>query len=93
MHTVAFDTHAAVRKLRDAGFTERQAETLVEVISDAIGGLMTKAELDAAPANIKAEFAAFKRDMKAEFAALKANIKAEFATVRARKDTLGARLT
>lgn len=66
MNAVAFDTHAAVRKLRDADISERQAEVLVEVFSHAIGepatrddikDLVTKAELAALEARLTWRFA------------------------------------
>ena len=45
----AFDTHAAIRKLRDAGVQEPQAETIVDVFSNAVSAerLATKADLAA----------------------------------------------
>ena len=48
MNTVTFDTHAAVRELRAADFTEQQAEALVRVIAHAVGAPVTKTDLDAA---------------------------------------------
>lgn len=66
MNAVAFDTHAAVRKLRDADISEHQAEALVEVFSHAIGepatrddikDLVTKAELAALEARLTWRFA------------------------------------
>ncbi len=48
MNTVTFDTHAAVRELRAAGFTEQQAEALVRVIARAVGAPVTKTDLDTA---------------------------------------------
>lgn len=44
MNAVAFDTHAAVRKLRAADLTEQQAETLVEVFSQVIGEPVTRTD-------------------------------------------------
>ena len=35
MHQVSFDTHAAARKLEQAGHSGRQAEAVVEVVSEA----------------------------------------------------------
>ena len=46
MTFVAFDTYAAARTLREAGFDDRQAEAAVAVVRDAItGGVATKADL------------------------------------------------
>lgn len=49
MTTVTFDTHAAIRKLRDAGIQEPQAETIVDVFSNAVSAehLATKVDLAA----------------------------------------------
>ena len=46
MNAVAFDTHAAVRKLRAANLSEQQAETLVEVFSQVIGEPATRTDLE-----------------------------------------------
>ena len=46
MSAVAFDTHAAVRKLRAANLSEQQAETLVEVFSQVIGEPVTRTDLE-----------------------------------------------
>ena len=35
MHQVSFDTHAAARKLEQAGHSSREAEAVVEVVSEA----------------------------------------------------------
>lgn len=37
MSTLAFDTHAAVKALKQAGFEEPQAEAVVATVGDAIG--------------------------------------------------------
>lgn len=47
MSTITFDTLDATRRRRDAGFDEKQAETVVRVLSDAQGDLVTKSYLDA----------------------------------------------
>lgn len=43
----AFDTHATIRKLRDAGIQEPQAKTIVDVFSNAVSAerLATKTDL------------------------------------------------
>ena len=49
MNTVTFDTYAAAKHLRDAGFDERQAEAAVSMVRDAVGAvreaLATKTDL------------------------------------------------
>ena len=51
MNTVTFDTYTAAKRLRDAGFDERQTEAAVSMVRDAVGAdrdaLATKADLDA----------------------------------------------
>jgi len=46
MSTLAFDTHKAVKALREAGFDDSQAEAVIERIGVAIGGnVATKDDL------------------------------------------------
>ncbi|SBT05225.1 conserved hypothetical protein [Candidatus Accumulibacter aalborgensis] len=47
MSTVTFDTLEALRRLREAGFDEKQAETVVRVLSDAQDSLVTREHFDA----------------------------------------------
>jgi hypothetical protein len=46
MTTITFDTLQLVDKLKAAGFAQEQAESVVRVISDAQGELVTKTYLD-----------------------------------------------
>lgn len=46
MTIVTFDTLDATRRLRDAGFDEKQAETVVRVLSDTQSNLVTREHLD-----------------------------------------------
>lgn len=46
MSTITFDTLEATRKLRDAGFDEKQAEAVVRVLSDTQNQLVTREYLD-----------------------------------------------
>ena len=58
MSTAAFDTYTAAKRLRDAGFDERQTEAAVSMVRDAVGAdreqLATKADLDTAIAALEA---------------------------------------
>jgi hypothetical protein len=46
MTATVFDTHAVVKRLKAAGFTEQQAEAHAETLAEAIGGqLATKTDL------------------------------------------------
>lgn len=60
MSTITFDTLDATRRLRDAGFDEKQAETVVRVLSDAQDDLVTKSYLDTKLAPIHTDLALLK---------------------------------
>ncbi len=47
MSTVTFDTLDFMRKLREAGFDERQAEAVVRIMADAQAALVTREHFDA----------------------------------------------
>ena len=63
MNAVAFDTHAAVKTLRDAGADEAMAEAIVNTASNAAGAdradIATKADL----AEVRGDIADLKADM------------------------------
>ena len=57
MNAGTFDTYTAAKRLRDAGFDERQAEAAVTMVRDAVGSdrdnLATKSDI----ADLRAELA------------------------------------
>lgn len=57
MTTITFDTHRFVRKLKEAGFEEKQAEALTEAMQAVIheSELVTKQDLQIELAPIKAD--------------------------------------
>ena len=58
MSVVTFDTHAAVKRLQDAGVGERQAEAFVATVGDAVReNVATKEHVTTAIAEIRAEIA------------------------------------
>lgn len=60
MSTLAFDTHKAVKALREAGFDDIQAEAVVATVGDAIGGnVATKTDI----AELKADLSELKADL------------------------------
>ena len=67
MNGIAFDTLAAARTLREAGFEDRQAEAVIGVVRRAVGA-------DRDPLATKAAFAALRADIDTGFAALRADI-------------------
>ena len=74
MSTLAFDTHKAVKALKEAGFGDIQAEAVVATVGDAISGdVATKGDI----AVLKTDIAGFKADIKADIAEFRADI-AEF---------------
>ena len=59
MSTLAFDTHKAIKGLKDAGFEEAQAEAVVSAIGEAIGEhVATKEHVTAEISHVTAEIAA-----------------------------------
>ena len=59
MNGIAFDTLAAAKALRDAGFEDRQAEAVTGVVRHAVGAgrdtLATKADLETGLAGLRAD--------------------------------------
>lgn len=58
MNAIAFDTHEAVKQLRDSGFEEPQAEAIVKAVSNnarsQVDGLATKGDLSTVRAELEA---------------------------------------
>jgi hypothetical protein len=81
-----FDTHASVKKLKDAGFTEQQAEAQVEVISGLLGSsLATKLDI----AEVKHDIEALRLATKADIDELKTELKTDIAGVRTEIERMG----
>jgi hypothetical protein len=68
MTTVALDTLKAAKRLRDAGFSEAQAESVTEAIRESVNSQdpVTKTQLDAGLGGLIVELKAEIADMKAE---------------------------
>jgi hypothetical protein len=65
MTSLAFDTYASVKKLKDAGFTEQQAEAQVQVLAEIIeSNLATKLDI----AEVKRDIEALRLATKADIA-------------------------
>ncbi|MBA2408568.1 MAG: hypothetical protein H0V62_01910 [Gammaproteobacteria bacterium] len=87
-----FDSHAAIKRLSQAGLTEAQAEALIDALrglsASGRGELATKADLKseiaALRADLQGEIATLRAEMQAEIAALRAEIKADLIAVEAR---------
>ena len=64
MSATVFDTHAIVKKLKAAGFTEQQAEASAETLADAISGqVATKADLNEATLKLENRITKFEADI------------------------------
>ncbi len=87
MTATALDTHKTVKRLRDAGFNEAQAETMTEIIASTreidLSHLATKADLAELRAATKADFAGFKAEAKADLTEFKTATKADFTNFKA----------
>lgn len=57
MTSITFDTHKFIRKLRDAGFEERQAEAVSDAFKEATGEaeLVTKQDLESVEMRLHAK--------------------------------------
>ena len=76
---VAFDTLKASRRLRDAGFEEKQANALVYAFAEDIGAnLATKDDI----ALLKGDIALLRRDMDSGFESLRKDMTAEIESLR-----------
>ncbi len=76
MSALAFDTYAAVKKLKEAGFTEQQAEAQTALLTDVIAGeLATKHDIETVKLDIENVRAELKRDIEALRADMKHDMK------------------
>ena len=79
MSTLAFDTHKAVKALKEAGFDDTQAEAVVATVGDAIGGdVATKSDTAA----LKTDIAEVKAELKTDIAEVKAELKGDVAALK-----------
>ena len=94
MNAATFDTYAAAKRLRDAGFDERQAEAAVSMVRDAAGAdrehLATKADLAELKAELKGDVEALRAATKADLAELKGDLKADLAELKGDVEALRA---
>ena len=66
MSVLAFDTHKAVKALKEAGADERLAEAVVATVSHAMGeNVAAKADVAATRSDLAAEIAAVRSDIAA----------------------------
>jgi len=65
MSAITFDTHLFIRKLREAGITESQAEVIVSVVRDAVASteLATKTDLEIVKLELKRDIETVRKEM------------------------------
>ncbi len=63
MATITFDSLRVSDKLKSAGFTAEQAESVVRVIAEAQDELVTRKDLDAALSPLKIDLAVLKTEV------------------------------
>lgn len=79
MTTLAFDTHAAVKALKEVGFEEAQAEAVVTTVGDAMtGNVATKADVTELRAATERDIADLRAEMKHEIAELRTEMAEQF---------------
>ena len=78
-----FDTHRAVKKLTGAGFSEDQAEALIDAVRDEQEALATKADLLHVRTDLREEISALRTELKEDIAVLRAESKEDIAVLRA----------
>jgi hypothetical protein len=87
------DRLALAHAIEDAGIERSKAEGVATAISQFVtGGVATKAELDAAKAELKADIAATRAELKTDIRASEASVRALLASETARLDTRIERL-
>jgi len=65
MATITFDTHLFVRKLRETGISEPQAEVIIEVVRDAVASseVATKNDLEVAKLELKRDIETVRKEV------------------------------
>lgn len=84
MNGTTFDTLAAAKTLREAGFDQRQAEGVADTVRDGRTGLATKADIDMLRADLDASLAAIRADLNTSLAAIRADLDTRLADVDTR---------
>src|SRR5512135_746177 len=74
----AIDTHKIVKRLREAGFSEPQAEAVTAAVQEAaavdLSDLVTKTDLNVTKTDLKTELNVTKAEFKADLAETKAEL-------------------
>jgi hypothetical protein len=80
MPAAVMDTHRIVKRLKEAGFSDAQAETVTDVLRESreadFAQFATKADLAAAVAELRAEIQALRGELRAEIQAVRTEVQA-----------------
>ena len=81
---MAIDTLRVAKRLREAGFTEPQAQAVIAAVQEGTAGadLATKVDVAELRTELKAELAELRAELKAGLAELRTELKAELADLR-----------
>ena len=89
MATLAFDTHAAVKRLQNAGADERLAEAVVATCGSMLNeNVATKSDIADLRATTKSDIVELRADLKNDLVELRATTKSDIAELRARVDSV-----
>ena len=87
---MALDTHKAVKKLKEVGFDESQAEAVVRMVGEAFDDTVaTKADIVA----VRADLSTQGTELRAEIREVRAELRAEAKAIRAELRELEQRMT
>ena len=83
MGVAAFDTISEMRRLRDAGFAQEQAEAITRSIHSGVtGGVATKADLETFRSEVREEISALRSEVREEIATLRSEVREEITAFR-----------
>jgi hypothetical protein len=87
MTVVALDTHAVVKELVAAGFTDEQAEAVTRIVRQAqdvdLSTLATRSDLFGTKADLEKNIAAVKADLEKSIVSVKADLEKSVVSVKA----------
>jgi uncharacterized protein involved in exopolysaccharide biosynthesis len=93
MATITFDTRKAVRHLQGAGFSDAQADAMVDTLAEAFDDTVAaKADIAEVRAGLKADIAEVQADLKADIAEVQAASKTDIAELKAEIGRLEGRV-
>jgi len=86
MVVIALDTHAVVKELQAAGFSEAQAEAVTRAVGRGqqidISHLATRTELQAVRDDLKSDVEALRKEVKADIDGLRKEVKADISELK-----------